>query len=280
MMTRVMMFGALLSGCMVGEPESDTLSYEGFVAKYITVQKTPSGTTYLYDWDQPLRDEAQVKALYAEYARVKQGGERLSAAIVNTNLFGDRDVWSAADRTNLTYCVSNDFGANKPAVVNALAKATADWSAAANNGVKFAYDGAQDGACTNANTAVTFNTIPINQPDSGLIAQAFFPSYARADRQVLVNVPNALGPNPAFPFDGILRHELGHALGLRHETTRIDAAITYGMHCFEDVFFDELTAYDDTSVMVTPACVGNAIKNKQLVISPLDGVGIRALYAP
>lgn len=265
-------------GCIVGNADSDPpLSYDEFVARYIGVHVDPSTgkELYYYDWDQPLASRDQVERLYAAYVDAKTGGELVSEATVNVTLFG-LDVWSRADRVNLTYCVSNTFGAHKGTVVNALARASSDWSIASGGAVRFAYRGEYDAGCTTS-APVTFNVIPIDQ-NSGLFAQAFFPSNTRADRQLLINVRNALAPNPGLPFEGVLRHELGHVLGLRHETARLEAVIAYGQQCFENLWLAPLTVYDAYSVMVTPACVGNNLKNTTLSISAGDVYGIRTLY--
>jgi hypothetical protein len=267
----------LAQGCIIGAESDGVLSREEFAAKYVGTTHDSTGAAHLYyDWDQPLASEAQVDALYDLYRRAKTGGETLSEAVVNLTLYG-RDVWSPADRTNLSYCGGDSFGARKQAMVSALATADSAWTNASNGAVRFVYRPDQDASCTNTNPAVVFNSLPYDE-DSGVIASAFFPSDVRANRQLLVNVRNAFDPAPSFPFAGVLRHELGHALGLRHETTRAAAIVQFGWQCFEDIFQAPLTSFDLDSVMVTPACVGDAIRNKQLVLSPRDVEGIQRLY--
>jgi hypothetical protein len=222
-----------------------------------------------YDWDQPLASEDQIAQLYDVYVDAKLGGTTLSEATVNKNVFGVLDKWTAAQALNLTYCVSDKFP-NKAAVVDAMNKATAAWASASNGKVKYVYQPQYDATCSTASPTV----FDVN-PGTSAYAVAFFPSYARDKRSVLVHPATFNGD---FPPEGILRHELGHTLGLRHETTRIDAAVEYGMHCFENVFFEELTEYDNTSVMTTPACMGKNIINKTLSLSALDIKGIAELY--
>jgi len=268
-----------VTACVTGDESDGVLSHDAFVQKFIGT--TQDGTIY-YDWDIQLASRDKVDQLYAAYRTAKLGGESVSEAAVDVTLFGTDDIWSDADRVNLSYCVSNDFGANKQAVIDGIVGAGLAWSQAANSAVQFIYLPAEDANCTNANENVKFNVIPIDE-DSGLFASTFFPNNARADRQFLVNVRNALAPDALFPFVGIARHELGHVLGLRHETARVekigDEIIEFGVNCFENAFIRNLTDFDDVSVMVTPACVGIAgLKNKQLVLSALDGDGIRALY--
>jgi hypothetical protein len=265
-----------ITGCIVGD-EPQPLTYDEFRAKFIRADVDAAGQQhFLYDWDQPLASEDAVRDLYAAYTRAKTGGESISEATVNLTLFGN-DVWSPADRQNLSYCVSNDFGARKDAVVNALASATGAWQTASGGALRFVYRPDQDASCTNTNTAVTFNTVP-SQEVNGVVASAFFPSFPREQRQVIVFVNTAFDPTLIFPLDGVLRHELGHAIGLRHETARAEAIVAFGFQCFEDVFFRPLTEFDINSVMTTPACMGDQIVNRTLSISPLDEAGVRNLY--
>jgi hypothetical protein len=268
----------LVTGCVVGQDATEApLGYDEFREKFIRVQTDASGSTQLfYDWDQPLASEDQARALFAAYSRAKAGGESISEAAVNLTLFGE-DVWSAADRQNLSYCVADSFGARKGELVTALAGATGAWQTASNGALRFAYRPEHDANCTNANTAVTFNTVP-SQEVNGVVASAFFPSSPRANRQLVVFVNTAFDPALIFPLEGVLRHELGHAIGLRHETARTEAIVEFGFQCFEDVFVRPLTQIDLDSVMTTPACMGNAIRNRSLTISPLDIEGVLEIY--
>jgi hypothetical protein len=260
-----------LVGCMAGSDAEAPLSYEEFKARYIGTTTDPDGTEHMfYDWDQPLESEAQVEMLYAAYVAAKTGGETLSEATVNTNIYGQAVRWNAATAQNLTYCVSNSFGALKTPVVNAMAAATAAWTNATNGRVRYSYEAKYDATCNTA-TPVVFDV----NPGSFAYAKAFFPGNARAQRRVLIHPATF---NGTFPAAGILRHELGHTLGLRHETTRKEAVTKYGVHCFEDIYNKPLTAYDDYSVMTTPACMGANVKNKTLSLSALDVQGIRLLY--
>jgi serralysin len=261
-----MILVAALSGCTIGG-DGQPLDYEEFKARYIG----ETDGRFYYDWDVVFESEAQVEGLYAEYVRAQTGGERTSEAIVNVNVFSDRDVWTAAQAKDLSYCVSDTFGANKQAVVTAMAQATSAWDAASGGHVKFVHQAQYDANCSENTQEVVFDV----RPGQFAYAVAFFPSFARNQRSVLIH-PDTF--NGDFPPEGILRHELGHTLGLRHETTRIDALVEYGVQCFEDIFFEELTPYDNQSVMTTPACMGDQLKNKTLSLTQMDIAGIQKLY--
>ena len=69
------------------------------------------------------------------------------------------------------------------------------------------------------------------------LARAFFPNEERAERNVLIDESSFhVDPDGALQLVGILRHELGHTLGWRHEHTRPESGT-----CFEDNNWRPLT---------------------------------------
>jgi serralysin len=133
---------------------------------------------------------------------------------------------------------------------------------------QFVHNTAADGACTTGTGGVIFNVRQVS--GTGFLARAFFPSSSRAAREVLIDAA-AFSGGRVFTLAGILRHELGHTLGFRHEHTRPEAGT-----CFENNSWRALTAYDAASVMHYPQCRGT--NRGDLVLTALDRAGARSLY--
>jgi hypothetical protein len=114
---------------------------------------------------------------------------------------------------------------------------------------------------------------PVNVGD--YLARAFFPDEPRAARNVLIDESSfQLAPPPEkLQLAGILRHELGHTLGFRHEHTRPESGT-----CFEDSNWRPLTSYDAFSVMHYPQC--NGLGDWSLVLTPRDMAATACLYGP
>ncbi len=175
--------------------------------------------------------------------------------------------WSDSQKLNLTYCVSSSsFGSRYSQTVTAIENATAAWEAVAN--VNFTHVTAQDSNCTATNNNVLFDVRMVTgQP---YVARAFFPGNSRASRNVLIDT-QGYGNMGAWTLTGVLRHELGHTLGFRHEHTRYSSN-----SCYEDSNWRALTAYDSSSVMHYPQCGGT--QTGDLVITTLDAQGAASLY--
>lgn len=231
------------------------MSWEEFRAG---VYQEPDTGVYIVDGDTPVVGDEELATFYADH---------FQAGALAVHRAGSADViWPAAQRNNLTYCVSTGFGSNYANVVNAMRDATAAWEGAAD--VTFVYSSGQDGNCTAANNSVLFNVRNVSgQP---YLARAFFPNSARAAREVLID-SSSFGSIAPYTLSGILRHELGHTLGFRHEHTRPEAGT-----CFEDNNWRSLTTYDAASVMHYPQCNGS--NRGDLVLTSRDKSGARALY--
>lgn len=231
------------------------LSFEAWKAQQY---REPGTGLYILDGDTPVAGD-QLFALWSAWQ-----ADQLSVYRVN----GADVVWSSTQKRNLTYCVSNAFGANKARVVTALRDATeSGWEMFAD--IDFKYLADQDGNCTAGNNAVLFDVNPVNA-NGEYLARAFFPNSPRGERNVLID-PSAFQPGP-WPLKNILAHELGHALGFRHEHIRPESGAT---QCFEDNQYRGITAYDSASVMHYPQCNGSS---QDLSFTMLDRQGVAMLY--
>ncbi|MCP3102120.1 M57 family metalloprotease [Myxococcus sp. K15C18031901] len=256
---------ALLAGCGGGDgsmpaPEAEAvgqgMSWEQFLS---VVYQEPESGVFIADGDTMFSNEKKLREFYDN--NVKNG-----QLIVHRS--GGADAkWNDTQKKNITYCVNTSFGTNYNAAVTAMANAAAAWEAAAN--VDFVYVSGQDATCTASNGNVVFDVRPVNSGGQYL-ARAFFPDDVRANRNVLIDT-SSFGNVSPWTLTGILRHELGHTLGFRHEHTRPESGT-----CFEDSNWRQLTAYDSKSVMHYPQC--NGTQTGDLVLTALDIQGAQALY--
>ena len=69
----------------------------------------------------------------------------------------------------------------------------------------------------------------------------------------------------------MLRHELGHTIGFRHEHTRPESGT-----CFEDNNWRPLTGYDSKSVMHYPQC--NGTQDGDLSLTATERAGANSVY--
>jgi len=258
----------LMVACATAEP--DVLTFEEFQAQ---AYREPDTGIYVVNGDEPIANEQMMHEAYWAYvASVADAADRAAGLgttsqplIVNV-VNGKDDKWSGSAAQNLTYCVSqSSFGSRYNAVVTAMNSAAGAWEATAT--VNFVHASQYDGAC-NARTPVVFDVRMVQTPQ--YLARAFFPSSSRRNRNILISI-YSFGNISPWTLAGVLRHELGHTIGFRHEHTRPESGT-----CFEDNNWRALTAYDSASVMHYPQC--NGTQTGDLVLTSLDKTGAKALY--
>lgn len=233
---------------------------------------------WIVDGDTPVSSERELREHYAAWGSADPNGKQRGgggqtdgrAGLAIQQYFGQDSRWSNDEKHRLTYCVSTAFGTDHATVVNAMATATGDWQDAAD--LTFVHDAASDASCTSANTSVLFRVAP--NTSTAYLARAFYPTDHHDQRNLFVTSA-ALAPPAPVTLTGVLRHELGHVLGFRHEHIRVHQPDVGA--CFnEDDDWRGLTIYDANSVMHYPVCSGT--NTGDLALTAWDRQGVAAVY--
>lgn len=239
-------------------------TFEEFKAQ--TFKEPFVGGKYIVNGDTPIMDEKHLKEFFDRI----QGRAMPNMLTINT-VNGQDTAWNSVEKHQLTYCVSTTFGQNYDAMVADIKAAADAWEAVA--AVDYIHVAGEDTSCSASNPNVLFDVRPVNV-NGQYLARAFFPDEPRSARNVLVdNTSFQLDPTGKLSLQGILRHELGHTLGFRHEHTRPDSGT-----CFEDNNWRPLTSYDAFSVMHYPQCNGQG--DWALTLTAIDNSGAACVYDP
>ncbi len=240
------------------------ISYATYRARAVPSSVRPG---FIVEGDVYVPDEAALRRRY-DAAVGTPGG--LTASIVN----GEHNVWPGFSAGELTYCIDGAFDTdNNPvtsvaAVRLALERAAEEWERLVN--VDFIHLPEEDEDCHGANYDVVFNVALSNATNYN--AAAFFPNYSRANRQLEIT-PSAFVPPPGGPtLQGIMAHELGHALGFRHEHIWLEEPCTMETSSYAEL----LTPYDVDSVMHYWWC--RPSESGGYEVQPLDRTGAMSVY--
>jgi hypothetical protein len=265
-MLRYSIVFAMLAGCVSDSHVDEPLTLEEFVAQ-ATIDD--GSGVWVVNGDEPIETMDAMIDTYGRYRRtfdLAHGfGTTEQSSIVN-RVNGRDDVYSAAQAQNLTYCINkNSFTTTQyNALVTAMNSATGAWESAAGGGVNFIHKVAADTNCRKNAALFTIKRVCTGQ----YLARAFFPSSGK--KEILVDCTSFQNISP-WSLAGVMRHELGHTLGLRHEHTRPESGT-----CFENNSWRALTSYDAASVMHYPQCNGS--NNGDLDLTAADKSGIAQLY--
>jgi serine protease len=258
-------FARLKRGAQVQRRQWTTRTFAEFER---AVYKEPfPGGKYIVNGDIAIADRKQLEEFFE--TRIKRDPPETAPGQLVVHQAGGQDaVWNSSHKRQLTYCVSSTFGSRHAQVVADMQAATGAWEQVAN--VDYLHVASQDTSCTASNANVVFDVRPVNV-NGEYLARAFFPNEPRAARNVLIDESSFQLGSGNLSLVGILRHELGHTLGWRHEHTRPDSGT-----CFEDNDWRPLTAYDRFSVMHYPQCNGGG--DWSLTLTSLDKNGAACAY--
>jgi subtilase family protein len=239
---------------------TDKAAFDAFLATLPKVDEY-----YLLEGDLRMTEEEILEYLIA-IGSIKARDAIVSPELV-VNLYRGQADFYPPERRTLTYFIDRATFRNDAEftrVAQDMAAAIADWEHACPPcGVRFVRMKERIPGSPPNFIVRTLNA------NGDFIAAAFFPHDVPARRTLDID-PSYF--TTRFRPVGVLRHELGHVLGYRHEQVR-------GVRgCFrEDRFWRPLTVYDPKSVMHY-FCGGAG--TLELTLTHIDREGHRSLYEP
>jgi hypothetical protein len=239
-------------------------------AKLAALKKTlpRDGDYYVIEGDIKVTDQE-----LEGYVNDQKQNEAVKSHVTSeliVNLFhGHDDFYKGIEQRTLTYAIDRaSFGQladNYTSVVRNMQQATQEWmNSCMECQIHFAYKANLD---SSPNSPELNFVVQLHDVHGQYIAASFFPHDDKLRRFLNID-PSYFTAN--FDKVGVLRHELGHVLGYRHEHIRgIAGCYTEGNE------WRPLTPYDPSSVMHY-FCGGHGSMSLQL--TQLDIQGHRQLY--
>lgn len=241
-----------------------------------------NATYYLLEGDVPHSRDQVRSYLIAKGSAGRATNKAVKPELIVNTEGGVPTYWKDAAQRVLRYAIVRDTFPSQERydqVVADMGKAAEDWENVcplSDCGIDFQHVSEHDSITTleefqNLTTSDALRFIVTYQDTGGsFIAAAFFPDDPWNRRFVTID-PSYFSLSGGYDGRGVLRHELGHVLGYRHEHTRDTPGCD-----FEDNRWQALTPYDPHSVMHYFCGGGGTLS---LAITDVDKTGHRALYA-
>ena len=203
------------------------------------------------------------------------GGAEVQPLMLVTDSLGRIVRWRKGKV--LTYSVRrNSFvnDAQYSLAVDTLRAACADWEAVCGVNFRHLVELDQVGATGMVGTEQPVFDVVGVAARSRLIASAFFPDWLPARRHVYI-YPTFFDADLYYDRTGVLRHELGHVLGFRHEHIRPGVSPLCPKEALDNTF--PFGDYDPHSVMHY-FCGG--VGTREMKLTKIDRDGARFVYGP
>ncbi|MEL6301659.1 MAG: PKD domain-containing protein [Pseudomonadota bacterium] len=278
-------------------PRTCPIDRESFFKDY----EEQADGSYLYEGDVAVGHHEHVEKKYSEACKnfslisaPDDFAEIMGAVKLDSG--GNRAIWDASQRGQLTYCIqqSSTFNPIAPTqnmsdsqvlrLRQELDSAAKSWEQYAD--VDFINIGTFGQTCDELETNPSFQE-PLFRVEGGarfgfggIPGVAFFPDSPAAQRRVTISVDCidngrcTLG-NGTIPLSGLVQHELGHVLGLVHEHIRVSSCDGIAV---EGVDYESITTYDQNSVMHYRSSDCNGTGSDRWFITNRDRQTVADLY--